>query len=480
MTTSFFFYDLETTGVNPRESRIMQFAGQRTDMGLKPIGEPHNHLIRLTDDILPDPDAILITGITPQKTLEEGITEAEFLALFHTEIATPGTIFVGFNTVRFDDEFMRYLQYRNFYDPYEWQYQDDKSRWDLLDVVRMTRALRPEGINWPVDSNGKATNRLELLTALNGIEHTSAHDALSDVHAVIAIAELLRDKQPKLFDFLLNLRDKNKIKALVESGQPFLYSSGKYDEQFQKTTAVAVLAPHPKRQGALVFDLRYDATKFVSLTPKELAEAWRKRKDDPGPRLPVKSMQYNRCPAIAPLGVLDQASQERLSLPLETIEANLKLLRSATELPGLVLEALDILEKQQAIIYKNQDSDVDHQLYDGFFQPQDKTKMSAVRAASVTELADFSPSDFKDKRLQTLLPRYKARNYPDSMTDEDRAAWEEFRKQQLLGGDANSRAARYFKRLAELAAQDNLTPEKQFLLEELQLYGQSILPVDID
>src|SRR4051794_2186078 len=109
MAGSFFFYDLETSGISPREARVMQFAGQRTDLDLKLIGEPVNELIKLSEDVLPDPDAVLITGITPQATLQDGITEAEFLELFHKDVATPDTIFVGFNTVRFDDEFMRYL-----------------------------------------------------------------------------------------------------------------------------------------------------------------------------------------------------------------------------------------------------------------------------------------------------------------------------------------------------------------------------------
>ncbi|HZM64600.1 MAG TPA: exodeoxyribonuclease I, partial [Candidatus Saccharimonadales bacterium] len=178
MAASFFFYDLETSGFNPREARIMQFAGQRTDLELRPIGEPVNELIKMTADILPDPDAVLITAITPQQTLADGYTEAEFLHRFTEQVATPGTIFVGYNTVRFDDEFMRALHYRNFYDPYEWQWQDDRSRWDLLDVVRMTRALRPDGIAWPFDIHGKPTNRLELLTGLNKLNHEAAHDAL--------------------------------------------------------------------------------------------------------------------------------------------------------------------------------------------------------------------------------------------------------------------------------------------------------------
>src|SRR3954451_6528569 len=120
MAASFFFYDLETSGFDPRSARIMQFAGQRTDMDLKPIGEPVNVLIKLTPDVVPSPDAILITGITPQQTLADGLTEAEFMKLFYDEAVRPDTVFVGFNNIRFDDEFMRFMHYRNFYDAYEW------------------------------------------------------------------------------------------------------------------------------------------------------------------------------------------------------------------------------------------------------------------------------------------------------------------------------------------------------------------------
>ena len=151
MQNTFFFYDLETSGLSARSDRIMQFAGQRTDMDLRPIGEPYNVLIALSDDTLPSPEALMVTGITPQKTVDEGYTEAQFVRMLTEEICTPGTIMTGFNSVRFDDEFMRHLLWRNFYDPYEWAWRDGRSRWDLLDVVRMTRALRPEGIEWPVD-----------------------------------------------------------------------------------------------------------------------------------------------------------------------------------------------------------------------------------------------------------------------------------------------------------------------------------------
>ncbi len=475
MTTSFFYYDLETTGINPRDARIMQFAGQRTDMNMNPIGDPVNILIKITDEVVPEPDAIMITGITPQATIADGITEAEFLKLFYDEIATPGTTFVGYNSVRFDDEFMRYLNYRNFYDAYEWQYQDGKSRWDLLDVVRMTRALRPDGIEWPVDDKGQPTNRLELLTVANGIEHTSAHDALSDVYAVIAIAKLIQTKQPKLFSYLLKMRGKKEVDQLVGGGEPFLYSSGKYASEFQKTSPVVAVAKHPKRQGSLVFDLRNDPDEFMKLTVPELVEAWRRRRDEPGLRLPVKTLQYNKCPAVAPLGVLDADSAKRLQIDLENVQKNLTKLRVANFGPKL-LEALDVLEKTQELKYINEEKEVDAQLYDGFFGDQDRTKMRVVRVADASGLADLDMT-FKDGRLKQLLPLYKARNFRNSLSAEERAAWEKFREDRLLGGKDTSRLAKFFNRLAELAKEPDLSADKRFLLEELQLYGQSIMPV---
>ncbi len=454
----------------------MQFAGQRTDMQLTPIGEPHNYLIRMTDDVLPEPDAVLVTGITPQQTIADGLPEAEFLKIFSEEIATPDTIFAGFNTVRFDDEFMRYTLYRNFYDPYEWQWQDGRSRWDILDVVRMTRALRPEGIEWPFDAKGAPTNRLELLSSLNGLDHANAHDALSDVHATIAVARLIREKQPKLFDFLLKMRDKKEVAKLAMSGQPFVYTSGKYANEFEKTTVVSTLAEHPQGQGALVFDLRYDPTPFLELDPPALAEALRRRKDDPGPRLPVKTLKFNRCPAIAPLSVLDEASQERLKLVPETyLQNHEKLQRVQSELTKGVLEALQIMDKKLQARLLETDSDVDARLYDSFFANEDKSHMRSVRTADVDTLQSLKPA-FKDGRLEALLPLYKARNYPKSMSAEDRAQWERFRERRLLGGGEASRAAKYFARLAELAKDDKLSGEQQYILEELQLYGQSILP----
>lgn len=475
MAKTFYFYDLETSGIKPQSSRIMQFAGQRTTLTLEPIGEPDNILIKLTDDVLPDPDAILVTGITPQSTLSEGITEAEFLKYFYENIAVSDTIFVGFNNVRFDDEFIRYLNYRNFYDPYEWCWKDGRSRWDVLDLVRMTRALRPAGIEWPYAPDGKPSNALGLLTSLNKLTHENAHDALSDVLATINVARLIRNKQTKLFDYLLGMRDKQAVKELVIAGKPFIYTSGKYPSKYEKTTAVCNIGEHTGKQGYLVFDLRYNPDELADKTAEELAVMWQERHEDETKRFPIKTLQLNRCPAVAPKTVIDKLTAERLSLDLGEIEMNLSKLKKQTDLYERCSKALEIMDKQRQIEFFSNDQDVDSQLYEGFFGDEDRNKMAVVRAADKSTIANLDMT-FSDDRLNKLLPLYKARNFPSTLSDEERKKWEEFRRNKIIGAKEKSPISRYFVRIGELAQRKGIDSKTEYLLQELQLYGETVFP----
>lgn len=469
MTSSFFFYDLETSGLNPFEDRIMQFAGQRTDMNLNPVGDSINILIKLSDDTLPSPDAILVTGITPQQTTADGYTEAEFARMLHEEICQPDTVMVGFNNIRFDDEFIRMLFWRNFYDPYEWCWKDGRSRWDMLDVVRMTRALRPEGIEWPVDETGKATNRLELITKLNGVEHAKAHDAESDIHATIAVARLIKEKQPRLFEYLLKLRDKREVMKLVnlEERRPFVYTSGRYDAEHDKTT-VAFPLTQGRNGNIAVYDLRYDPSEFVGMNQKQLASlmfaSWEERKADDFKKLPVKEMQYNRAPAVAPLDVLRQGDGwNRIHLDEQTIERHKEILLAA---PQFAENIRSLLEGRPA--YKK-NTDAEGQLYDGFIDGKDKLRIEVVRNASAEDLADFHP-DFDDERLAPLLLRYKARNFPQSLSESEAITWEQWR------GERVKKQLPAFMRSLQRLASSSTKATDQYLIQELQLWAESIIP----
>jgi exodeoxyribonuclease-1 len=480
MAASFFFYDLETTGFNPRSARIMQFAGQRTDMELRPIGEPVNVLIKLTPDILPEPDAILVTGITPQQTIAEGVSEAEFLKLFFDEVVKPDTIFVGFNNVRFDDEFMRFLLYRNFYDAYEWQWKDSCSRWDILDVVRTVRALKPDGIKWPLAPDGKPTNRLEYLTKLNKLDHEKAHDALNDVYATIAVAKLLKEKQPALFQHLLELRKKDKVRQIVQAGSPFMYTSGRYPSEALHTSPVISLGHPTNQDAALVYDLRHDPTSFTSMSVEELISAWKFSKDPEILRLPVKTIKFNRCPAIVPGVVKDESTLERLQLSRDKVQKNLTLLQQqlAEFVPRLfqALTQMDDARSQSQVALVDNELTVDERLYESFIDKRDLPAMRTVRSASPAALSGIA-SELNDSRLKNLLPLYKARNYPSALSSEESKAWDAFCAKKLLTGGEQSRLAKYFSRLQELAA-SKLSSPQHYILEELQLYGESIMPVD--
>ncbi|HMI09572.1 MAG TPA: exodeoxyribonuclease I [Candidatus Saccharimonadales bacterium] len=471
MSQTFFFYDLETSGLDPRNDRIMQFAGIRTDTGFNQIGESHNVLVKLTEDTIPAPEALMVTGITPQSTQADGLTEAEFATFLQDEIFTPDTVTIGFNNIRFDDEFIRAFFWRTFRDPYEWSWKDGRSRWDMLDVVRMTRALRPDGITWPV-VDGKPTNRLELLTKENGIDHLKAHDALSDVEALIAVAKLIKEKQPQLYDYLFTMRDKKKVQSLVnlDDKKPFVYTSGRYDSEHDKTT-IAFPLTSGKNSNVVVYDLRYDPADFINLSMEDIKKkfyaTWEERKSEGFQKLPVKELQYNRVPAVAPVGVLEQSDGwNRIHLDKAMIEKNKKLLLSA---PHFAENIRSLFENRPEF---KKASDPEAKLYDGFLNDRDRLRCETVRNASERELADFNP-EFSDDRLAPLLLHYKARNFPGILSEDEARAWEEWRSNHIT-----AQLPVFTKSLQRLAATET-DDNKQFILQELQLWAESVLPVDV-
>ena len=485
---SFFFYDLETSGLSPRRDRIMQFAGIRTDLNFNQIGEPVNLLIKFPNDTLPSPGAINVTGITPQMTQLDGLTEPEFCKYVTEEIFTPETIVVGYNSVRFDDEHMRHTFYRNFYDPYTWEWKDGRSRWDLLDVVRLTRALRPEGIKWPVtevEKDGekfyKPNNRLENLTKENGISHEHAHDALSDVEALISVTKLISEKQPKLYQYLLKMRGKNEVRRLVnlENKQMFVYASGRYPSSTMHTT-VAFPLTAGKNGNILVFDLRYNLDELLeeekNFTPEEKANSRGEKYLTKFSWFPtVKELAFNKCPAVAPISVLDSVSEsdsgdlanpkqkgttgwEKLDLSREQVEENLKSLLSHPEFTERMRGEYE--EKSESF---EKDSDVDGQLYEGFIPDSDKLKMQDVTTRDASGLADFNPM-FEDSRLSELLLHYKGRNFPNSLNESEEKEWNTYRIARLQEQEKS-----FVAELEKL--QETMDPG---ILEDLVLWYQSL------
>jgi exodeoxyribonuclease-1 len=276
-----FWHDYETWGVDPRRDRAAQFAGIRTNLDLEEVAEPVMFYCKPTTDFLPHPDAVRITGITPQLCDKEGVIEAEFFGRIQEIFSVPGTCGAGYNSIRFDDEVTRFGFYRNFIDPYAREWQNGNNRWDILDLVRMTHALRPEGINWPTreDDSGLSSFRLEHLTAANNIEQVGAHDALVDVRATIDIARLIKSKQPRLYDYFFNLRIKSNVAPLlnthVELGKrkTMLHVSGMFPAELGCISPIVPLLVHPVNKNEIIcYDLRHDPSDLLAMNVDEIVE----------------------------------------------------------------------------------------------------------------------------------------------------------------------------------------------------------------
>lgn len=475
---SFLWYDYETFGADPRRDRPAQFAGQRTDPELNPVGDPVALYCRPAADFLPSPDACLITGITPQQARDRGVPEARFMAVINEAFSVPGTCVAGYNNLRFDDEVTRHGLYRNLFDPYAREWRNGNSRWDLIDGLRLARALRPEGIVWPVDETGRASFRLERLTAANDIPHAGAHDALSDVRATIALARLLRQRQPRLFRFLLDHRGKAEVAALLNLGrmEPVLHASEKYPAERHCIAVVVALAADPcNGNGVVVYDLAQDPTPLLTLDPETLRERLytpAAQLPEGVARLPIKTVHINKCPVLAPLKALLPGDTERLGLDLERCRQHLAALQEAPDIPAKVRAILDTEPPEAAT------ADPDLQLYGGgFIGDADRATLDHLRTLPPELLSQVNPA-FRDPRLPELLFRYRARNYPETLSPAEAARWEEFRVRRIhdRDGGASIVRAEYEARLAELEASPELTAEQRAIVTQLRDYLREIVP----
>nr|WP_276583502.1 exodeoxyribonuclease I [Pseudomonas sp. RIT-PI-S] len=422
-----FWYDYETTGIVPSRDRPLQVAGIRTDAQLNEIDTPVNLYCRLSDDILPHPAACLVTGIDPARLRERGLSEAEFMSRVQAELGQPGTCGAGYNSLRFDDEVTRYSLYRNFHDPYAREWQGGNSRWDLIDLVRTAYALRPDGIEWPrVD--GQVSLKLELLTAANGIEHGQAHDALSDVRATIALARLLRERQPRLYDWAFELRNKHKVIERIQLMRPMVHVSGRFGAHRNYLGIVLPLGWHPRNRNALIVcDLSHDPQVLWEEDSEVLSRRLYTRRDQlEAGQLPVplKLIHVNRCPVIAPLGVIAAEDRERLQLDFALYESRVKGLHQAQHVWAEKLERIYASDE----FLPNEDPE--QQLYDGFIGERDRRLCHKVVSAAPEALARETWM-FEDPRLPELLFRYRARNYPHTLDEAERERWLGFCRSRL-------------------------------------------------
>lgn len=476
MSNTFYWHDYETTGVNPRIDRPNQFAGIRTDYDLNIIGEPLVEYCQPPLDILPQPMAAMVTGITPQLAEEQGLPEPEFIRQIVAELGAPGTCGVGYNTLRFDDEVTRYTLWRNFREPYSREWKNGCSRWDLIDVVRMTYALRPEGIEWPTHEDGKPSFRLEQLTAANGIGHANAHDALSDVHATIAMAKLIKDTQPRLFSYALENKTKQAARQLLDlnSHAPAVHISSKFPADKGCLSLIMPLCPHPTNNNAvLVYDLREDPSEMLELSPEDIHERIFTPRDslpEGVQRVGVKAIHVNKCPVLAPVKTLTEQQAERVQLDMAACRAHWKLIHDDIDRLNEKLTAVFQLGEFAA------NDDPEQDLYGGFLSEEDRRLCDQIPEVDPSELEDWSPP-FRDPRLHEMLFRYRARNFPQTLNQAEQDEWQNFRAKRIeFAPDGGLTLQEYNWQIDELRKQYSDDSGKISVLDSLKQWGEKLAP----
>ena len=471
--TTFFWHDYETFGRVPRRDRPAQFAGVRTDADLNEVGEPVMVYCQPAPDFLPDPESCLLTGILPQACLAEGVPEHRFASIIEAELAQPGTVGVGYNSIRFDDEVTRHLFWRNLIDPYAREWQNQCGRWDILDVVRATWALRPEGIAWPTHEDGRPSFKLEHLAKANGLVHEAAHDALSDVRATIALARLIKLRQPRLWDFCLRLRRKDDVIKEMGVGKPFLHISGMYGIERGGMALVWPLAPHPTNKNeVIVWDLAHDPTELFDLDVDTIRlRMFSKAETLPEgvTRLPIKSIHLNKSPIV--VGNLKTLTDEVAARwGIDRVQALVHAETAARGGHRLTGMWPMVFERPSSSV----EVDVDEDLYGGFIGNEDRRSLQRLRALPPGQLAGKQPA-FSDPRLDELFFRYRARNFPESLTDDEQAQWLAHRVQKLHGGNGGAMTLQaFFERVDELEA--DADERGQHILSELVDYATEIAP----
>lgn len=470
---SFFWHDYETFGREPRRDAPAQFAGLRTDAELREIDEPVMLHCQPPLDRLPDPESCLLTGILPQHCQAHGLPEHAFAAEVERQLARPGTVGVGWNTLRFDDEVTRFLFWRNLIDPYAREFQNECGRWDLLDTVRCAWSLRPEGIEWPLNDEGRPSFRLEHLSAANGLAHEAAHDALSDVRATLALARLVKARKPRLWDFCLRLRSRQAVTQELVLNRPVLHVSGMYPVERGCLAVVLPLATHPLyRNEVIVWDLAHDPEELLGLDADTLRlRLFTRTQDLPEgvTRLPLKTIHLNKSPVvISSLQTLAPDRAERWGVDFARAELHArKAARVVGEMAGVWPEVYRRPEREGPV-------DVDEDLYGGFVPDDDRARLQRLRALPPAELARQRPA-WRDARLEELLFRYRARNFPDTLSDEERARWLEHRVARLHeGADGSQTVAAFLERIDELG--EAADERGQDLLGALVDWAEAVAP----
>ncbi|MDA8561631.1 exonuclease domain-containing protein [Gammaproteobacteria bacterium] len=456
---TFLFYDIESTGLNKSFDQVLQFAGIRTDKDLNEI-ERYELKVKLNPDIIPSPFATITHRISV-KNNQDNISEYEAIKKIHSWINQPNTKSLGYNTLGFDDEFLRFSFFKNLLPPYSHQYANNCGRLDLYPMTAMYYLFKNEILNWPKIEN-KISLKLEQLNNANNLAKGQAHDAMVDVEATLKLAREFK-KESKMWDYLIGFFNKNEdiARSNLLKNSPALYFNGYlgHDNNFQ--CPVIFLGQHKYYKNQSIW-LRLDSTKLIETTQETIqntTQIIRKKPGEPGFLLPIKKRYLN------------YLTKERL----DQTEINELWLKNNSE----TLKA--IASYHTNFIYPTyQNVDIDSSLYLNGFKNSNEEKFCRdfhkAPDKEKTKIIDKAPNQNLKKQAIRIL----GRNFPENLSQAQLKEFNIYLKDinplneidTIIDFQNNKKLTidKALQQIIEIKAEIKLDSEQHVLLNELEDY----------
>jgi exodeoxyribonuclease-1 len=478
MTISYLFYDIESTGLSKAFDQVLQFAAIRTDPSLKEI-DRHDIKVRLRPDIIPSPLAILTNRI-PISDLANGLCEYEATRQIHRLLNEPDTISLGYNTLGFDDEFLRFSFHRNLLPPYTHQYRNGCHRMDLYPIAIIYRLYKRQILSWP-EINGKPSLKLEHLGSANRMVTGQSHEALVDVETTIELTRrFFQEKQ--MWQYLEGYFDKetdahrmHELPIACQSAagdhRKGLMISGEYGSRQNFQIPVISIGESIPYSNQTLW-LRMDQPQLRETTPQSIADTtWiiRKRLGEPAILLPPHDRYWIRI------------GDERMAL----FEKNLTWLQ---ENQGIFEQIINYYRTYRYPFIPNLDADAS--LYQiGFYSRADEKLCRRFQEASLEKKADLI-DQFSSPDARTLAGRILCRNYPAAVFAEYASEFNQYMKRinppREKDGLVDYREHRRTTPKGALAEINRLKHSDEFdrnqlrLLKDLEDYIQTQFKMDTD
>ena len=430
---SFLFFDFETDGKGFASCRPVQFAAIRTDLALNPIGEPTMLFMRPPIDRLPSPHAIAVHKKAPWEQ-EAGLPEGAFARAIQALVEEPGTICVAHNGHSFDYKVLQHLLYRNILPPYDWMHSAGRSRFDTLPLLRGVHAFSPGAMPFAAREDGGVSYKLDLTAAANGIDASSAHDALADVETMISLFERARSAAPAVTKHYFSLRFKSNVDEVLQEAMFWLLLPT--NPAAQKCASLYTRLGVTDRSEVVLWDLRVNPRVFIDVTPEELVLRQFSKDDallEMGAVRPgLQPIRANQAPFVAPVDMAHSVLWDDAELNATDVDRNLAWLSDHQRLTESWVEAYQ--SRKNAFTAENED--VEEQLFGDLILGPDEGRLRRLRQrlardGSLGEPVDVRKMHFDDGRLSEICFRFIARNYPHRLTAKGKQYWELFVSRRL-------------------------------------------------